>query len=140
MSTDATPQPQRRYQLGFSDPATLPEFQGIAAVIHRPGTKRSRLRNLAIVCHNGHTLAEVFGRGNRAVLLVGEREAALLRELPARSSKPFFPDDLPEDGELAVSMSCRCRRASVTVHWIKSQLAQGKRRVTIGVRIPGLWS
>src|SRR5579884_2187983 len=110
MSTDATRQ-ERRYQTGFSDPATLPEFQVFAAAMRR-NTKRSTLRMLAIVCHNGHTLAEVFGSGERAVLLVGEREAAPLRELPARSFELFFPDDLPEDGELAVSMSCCCRRAS----------------------------
>jgi hypothetical protein len=139
MSTDATPQ-ERRYQAGFSDPATLPEFQVIAAAMRR-GTKRSTLRMLDIICSNNHRLAEVFGAGNRAVLLVGEREAALLQELPERSSEPFFPGGLPDEADLTVLASCRCRRAAMPVRWIKEQLAQGKKRVCVGPRtLKGLWS
>lgn len=120
-----------RYQQGFGDPATLPEFQSIAAAIRR-GSKRSRLRTLDIECHNGHRLAEVFG----AVLLVGEKEAAPLRELPAQNPEPFFPGGPRED--LSITLLCRCREVSVTADWIKGQLAHGRKRVRVDPPIPSL--
>jgi hypothetical protein len=125
----------RRYQQGFGDPATLPEFLGIAALM-RQGSKRSRLRRLAIVCAKAHTLAELFGAGDRAVLLVGEKEAAPLRELPAQSPEPFFPGGPRED--LSITLLCRCREVSVTADWIKGQLAHGRTRVRVDPPIPSL--
>ncbi|MGH3854483.1 MAG: hypothetical protein ACRDR6_13510 [Pseudonocardiaceae bacterium] len=116
--------PKRGYSLGFCDPATLPEFEAVRAAIRR-GSRRSRLRRLAIVCHNGDLLSEVFGPSGAEVLLVRD-EAALLRDLPERV--PFFSPDDPPLFDHGISVLCRCRNTSIVVRWIKDQLRLGNKR------------
>jgi hypothetical protein len=130
--SDTAGQSPRRYSPGFCDPATLPEFQVIAAALRR-GTKCSGLRTLVIVCSNDHRLAEVYGTGDRAVLLACG-EAVRLHDLASLvfPTKTFFSDEppsVPSPRRRTISVRCHCRRSvSIPVDWIKEQLAQGTKR------------
>lgn len=130
---------QQWYDPGFCDPAALPEFQVIAPALRRKTPLVSKVRTLQIVCDRQHLLAEVFFKGDRAVLLIREPwQAALLRELPERNPER---DDIPfSAGELVFQMRCRCREKKATARWIKAQLAEGKKRIAVPALVPVLWA
>lgn len=111
------------------DPASLPESASVLNALAR-GTERHRLRSLDIACPGDHRLLEVFGIGDRAVLLAhgrvryadGWRDglgAACLRDL----QRPTLT------AAIAVRVQCRCQTALIPITGITRMLHLGMRRV-----------
>lgn len=113
----------------LGDPASIPEFASVLNALRR-GTRRSRLRSLDVVCPKDHRLLEVFGTGERAVVLAQGRVqyaegcrdgwgAACLRDL----QRPTVTT------AIAVRVQCRCQTALIPVIGINNMLKGGRRRV-----------
>lgn len=105
----------------------------------RRGTKRSRLRLLAVVCSNGHTLLEVFPTADGPVALWSARErwatdpetGEIVEHRPARVVWwASFVQPVDGADEERAWVFCRCTEATaVDLDWVEEQLTTGARRV-----------
>lgn len=115
--------------LVLRDPQQVPEMAPILDALRR-GTSRARLRTLDIACRKNHRLAEVFGTGERAVLLGYGRVQYAEEVREGRGAAPLAELRRPTLEEtIAVRVQCKCQTVPLWVNRIDQALSEGVRRV-----------